>query len=228
MRLYVPALCLTVLVLIIANLRRANRAARLHLTTPTSPLPSHTENPKPPPPPPTPPTTVPSPYSASSAYSYSYAYSNTPPTASQPRRERPVLPPAPLLPTQEEEEEEEEGTDGDGVRAHYLYMPPASPVPGDLLARRQFSARGASPDRVGVATGPPPRAWSFTYAFTFRGRRRRVAVQAPVWWPRRGGVGGAAARRRRRREEVWSAVGRDFGRVIGPAIVVWVGLLWLY
>ena len=234
-----PALCLTVLVLIIAHMRRANHAARLRLTTPASPLPSHAD-PKLPAPP-----TVPSPYSASSAYSYSYAYSNTPPTGSQPRRDRdraqrPVLPAAPprasrpqlpplalspLRPTQEEDEQDE-----DGVRAHYLYMPPASPVLGDLLARRQYSVRGASPDRVGAetaATGPPPRAWSFSYVFTFRGRRRRVAVQAPAWWPRRDGAGGGGARRKRR-QEVWSAAGKDLGRVMGPAIVVWVVLLWLY
>ena len=230
-RLYIPALCLTVLVLLVAHMRRASRAARLRLTTPASPLPCHTDPKFPPPPAPA----APSPYSASSAYSYSYAYSNTPPTGSQPRRERERATPAPprtapspppplTLPPMQEEEEQED----DAVRAHYLYMPPASPVPGDLLARRQYSGRGASPDRVGAptaATGPPPRAWSFTYAFTFRGRRRRVAVHAPSWWPRRGGP---AARRRRRREEVWSAAGRDFGRVIGPAIVVWVVLLWLY
>lgn len=226
-RLYMPALCMTVLVLLVVHIRRASRAARLRLTTPASPLPSHTD-----PKSPTPAPAAPSPYSASSAYSYSYAYSNTPPTGSQPRRERERTAPAPpravppplTLPPMQEEEEQ----DDDAVRAHYLYMPPASPVPGDLLARRQYSARGSSPDRVGAptaATGPPPRAWSFTYAFTFRGRRRRVAVHAPSWWPRRGG---AAARRRRRREEIWSAAGRDFGRVIGPAIVVWVALLWLY
>lgn len=229
---YVPALCLTVLVLIVAHMRRANHAARLRLTTPASPLPSHAESKLP-----AAAAVVPSPYSASSAYSYSYAYSNTPPTGSQPRRDRdrpqrPALPAAPpraprtqppplslspLQPTQEEDEQ-----DDDGVRAHYLYIPPASPVPGDLLARRQYPVRGASPDRVGAATGPPARAWSFTYAFTFRGRRRRMAVQAPAWWPRRGGA------RRRKRQEVWSAVGRDFGRVMGPAIVVWVVLLWLY
>ncbi|KAI9453151.1 hypothetical protein BJY52DRAFT_861070 [Lactarius psammicola] len=244
-RLYLPALCLTVLVLIIAHMRRANHAARLRLTTPASPLPSHAD-PKPAVPP-----TDPSPYSASSAYSYSYAYSNTPSMGSQPRRERdraqrPALPAAPprasrppppppplalstLRPMQEEDEQDE-----DGVRAHYLYMPPASPVPGDLLARRQYSTRSASPDRSGTetaATGPSPRAWSFSYAFTFCGRRRRVAVHAPAWWPRRdggGGGGGGGGARRRRRREVWSAVGRDLGRVIGPAIVVWFVLLWLY
>ena len=48
---------------------------------------------------------------------------------------------------QEEEEQED-----DAVRAHYLYMPPASPVPGDLLARRQYSGRGAELDRVGALT----------------------------------------------------------------------------
>ncbi|KAH9062351.1 Metallo-dependent phosphatase [Lactarius vividus] len=215
--LYLPALCLTTLVLVITHMRRANHAARLRLTTPASPLPSHADPKQPPPPP-----AVPSPYSASSAYSYSYAYSNTPPTGSQPRRDRaPPPPPLPLPPTQEEDEQDE-----DAVRAHYLYMPPASPVPRDLLARRH----GTSPDRVGAptaATGPPLRAWSFAYAFTFRGRRRRLAVQAPAWWPRRSEAGRACARRRRRRE-VWSAGGRDMGRVLGPAVVVWFVLLWLY
>jgi hypothetical protein len=220
-------------------MRRANRTARLRLTTPASPLPSHAD----PKWPHTPTaaaaavTAAPSPYSASSAYSYSYAYSNTPPTkgSQQPRRDRErAVPPAPLVLAPIMQEVEEEQDDNDAVRAHYLYMPPASPVPGDLLARR--ATRGTSPDRGGAgglsaATGPLARAWSFSYAFTWRGHRRRVAVQAPKWWPRRGGgaaVGGAAGRRRRRREEVWSAAGRDFGRAIGPAMVVWVVLLWLY
>ncbi|KAI9442756.1 hypothetical protein H4582DRAFT_2073340 [Lactarius indigo] len=238
---YLPALCLTVLILIVTHMRRANHAARLRLTTPVSPLPSHAD-PKQLQPSPAPPA-APSPYSASSAYSYSYAYSNTPPTGgSQPRRDRappraprpPPPPPPPLAlslsPLGSTQEEDEQDEDGDGVRAHYLYMPPASPVPGDLLARRQYSAHSTSPDRAGAptaATGPPPRAWSFTYAFTFRGRRRRLAVQAPAWWPRRSEAGRCGARRRRRRE-VWSAVGRDVGRVMGPAIVAWVVLLWLY
>ncbi|KAH9170147.1 hypothetical protein EDB89DRAFT_1979890 [Lactarius sanguifluus] len=229
---YLPAFCLTILILIVTHMRRANRAARLRLTTPASPLPSHA-NPKQQLPTPPPPPAVPSPYSASSAYSYSYAYSNTPPTGSQPRRDRDRAPPraprpppppplalspSPLQPTPEEDEQDE-----DGVRAHYLYMP--------ALARRQYSAHGTSPDRVGgaptAATGPPPRAWSFAYAFTFRGRRRRLVVQAPAWWPRRSEAGRGGARRRRRRE-VWSAVGRDMGRVLGPAIVIWFVLLWLY
>jgi hypothetical protein len=214
-------------------MRRANRTARLRLTTPASPLPSHTD-PKWPHPPTAAAaavTAAPSPYSASSAYSYSYAYSNTPPTkgSQQPRRDRErAVPPAPLVLAPIMQEVEEEQDENDAVRAHYLYMPPASPVPGDLLARR--ATRGISPDRGGAggpsaATGPPARAWSFSYAFTWRGHRRRVTVQAPKWWPRRGG---AAGRRRRRREEVWSAAGRDFGRAIGPAVVVWVVLLWLY
>ncbi|KAH9037070.1 hypothetical protein EDB85DRAFT_1937809 [Lactarius pseudohatsudake] len=223
--LYLPALCLTILILIVTHMRRTNHAACLRLTTPASPLPSHADPKQPPP-------AVPSPYSASSAYSYSYAYSNTPPTVtgSQPRRDRdraprppPPPPPlalsqSPLQPTPEEDEQDE-----DGVRAHYLYMPP-------VLARRQYSAHGTSPDRTGAptaATGPPLRAWSFAYAFTFCGRRRRLAVQAPAWWPRRSEAGRGGARRRRRRE-VWSAVGRDMGRVFGPAIVIWFVLLWLY
>lgn len=200
--------------LLIAQTRRASRAARLHLTTPVSPLPSHADPPKSPLPAA---AVAPSPYSASSAYSYSYAYSNTPPRHAV----QPPPPPLVLPPTHEEDEDEED----DAVRAHYLYMSPTPPVPGDVLARR----RGGSPDRAGApmaATGPPPRAWSFAYTFTFRGRRRRLAVQAPTWWPRRGGAVGA--RRRRRRGELWSAVGRDLGRVMGPAMLVWVMLLWLY
>jgi hypothetical protein len=58
------------------------------------------------------------------------------------------------------QEVEAEQDDNDAVRAQYLYMPPASPVPGDHRA-----ARGTSPDRGGAggpsaATGPPARAWS--------------------------------------------------------------------
>lgn len=234
-RLYIPALVLTVLVLLITHMRRANRAARLRLTTPASPLPSHTDPKWPHPPTPVAADalpTAPSPYSASSAYSYSYAYSNTPPTKGSQQQPRRAGPPAPLVLAPIMQEVEEEQDDNDAVRAHYLYMPPASPVPGDLLARR--AARGSSPDRGAgaptAATGPSAREWLFSYSFTWRGRRRRVALQAPKWWPRRGGgtVGGAAGRRRRRREEVWSAAGRDFGRAIGPAILVWVVLLWLY
>lgn len=237
-RLYVPFLCLTALILLITHMRRASRAARLHLTTPASPLPSHTD-PKWPGPAATTATTAPSPYSASSAYSYSYAYSNTPPTKGsqqQPRRgERPA--PLVLAPIMQQEEEDEQD-------AHYslynMLPPPASPVPvpspADLLARRappilRGGGGGVSPDMDrGAATGPPARAWSFSYTFTFRGRRRRIAVQAPAWWPHRYGAsgGGAAGRRRRRRQEVWSAAGRDLGRALGPAIVVWVMLLWLY
>ena len=236
-RIYIPFLLLTALILLITHMRRASRAARLHLTTPASPLPSITD-PKWPGPAATA-GAAPSPYSASSAYSYSYAYSNTPPTKGgskqqqqqQARRPAPaplVLPP--IMQTQEEEDEQD---------AHYslynMLPPPASPVqvpgPADLLARRAPPARAVSPDMDrGAATGPPPRPWLFNYAFTFRGRRRRVAIQAPAWWPRRHGTsgGGAAGRRRRRREEVWSAAGRDLGRAIGPAIVVWVMLLWSY
>ncbi|KAI0245185.1 hypothetical protein BJV78DRAFT_606747 [Lactifluus subvellereus] len=229
-RLYIPAACLTILVLIFAHMRRARHAARLRLAT-ASPLPSHAEPTKPNP---RDTSSVPSPYSASSAYSYSYAYSNTPPSSQRgydrmhfhlPKRDsrlavgghgttaaKPTPPALPLSsPTLEEDE-------NDGVRAHYLYIPPASPLAGDLLARRH-SVRAASP--VEAATGPPARAWSFTYTFTLRGRRRRVAVHAPAWWPRRSGT-------RRKENEVWSAVGRDLGRVAAPALVTWVALVWWY
>jgi ethanolamine phosphate phosphodiesterase len=230
--LYIPAVCFTVIILIFAHVRRARHASRLRLAT-ASPLPSHAEPPKlsaretPP---------VPSPYSASSAYSYSYAYSNTPPHSQRghdhmhlhlPRRDSrlalgghrgtagPHVPPSPLLPPPSSVFEEDEH---DGVRAHYLYMPPASPLPGDLLARRH-SARVASP--VEAATGPPARAWSFTYTFTLRGRRRRIAVHAPAWWPRRSGT-------RRKENDVWNAVGRDLGKVAAPTLVTWVALMWWY
>ncbi|KAH9060363.1 hypothetical protein EDB83DRAFT_2520365 [Lactarius deliciosus] len=83
-----PRSCLTILILIVTHMRRANHAARLRLTTPASPLPSHADPKQQQPAP-----AVPSPYSASSAYSYSYAYSNTPPTGSQPRRDRDRAPP---------------------------------------------------------------------------------------------------------------------------------------
>ena len=225
--LYIPAACLTLIILIFVHMRRARHSARLRLAT-ASPLPSHAEPTKLNTP------SVPSPYSASSAYSYSYAYSNTPPNSQRgydrmhfqlPRRDsrvalgghgiaaaQPTPPTSPPPPPAVEEDEH------DGVRAHYLYIPPASPLPSDLLARRH-SARAASP--VDAATGSPARAWSFTYTFTLRGRRRRIAVHAPAWWPRR-------SVKRRKENEVWSAVGRDLGRVAGPALATWVALVWLY
>jgi ethanolamine phosphate phosphodiesterase len=234
-RLYIPAACLTIIILVFSHVRRARYASRLRLAT-SSPLPSHADPPKM-----SPRETqfVPSPYSASSAYSYSYAYSNTPPNSQRghdrmhiqlPRRDsrqlalgghrgstaspHTPLAPAPPLPPPAAVEEDEH----DGVRAHYLYIPPASPVPGDLLARRH-SGRGGSPAEV--ATGPPARAWSFTYTFTLRGRRRRVAIHAPAWWPRRSGT-------RRKDNAVWNAVARDLGRVAGPSLVTWVALVWWY
>jgi ethanolamine phosphate phosphodiesterase len=233
-RLYIPAAFFTIIILIFAHVRRAKNASRLRLTT-ASPLPSHAELTKLSP--------VPSPYSASSAYSYSYAYTNTPPHSQRgfgdrtrfqhpPRLESlhalhgtaaplsplstplPVSPPPPLPPLSSALEEEEH----DGVQAHYLYMPPASPFASDLLARRH-SARTGSP--VEAITGQPARAWSFTYTFTFRGRRRHIAIHAPAWWPRR-------SRRRRKENEVWNAVGKDLGRVAAPALVTWVALIWWY
>ncbi|KAH9997666.1 hypothetical protein BJV77DRAFT_1065269 [Russula vinacea] len=224
-RLYIPAAGITVVILLLAQMRRARRAARLRLAT-ASPLPSHIDLSQLTRPQPTP---LPSPYSASSSYSYSYAYSNTPPGSQQgrdrihfdiPRRDSKLLPfgkprPPPIRPPSPPAHEEDEN---DGVRAHYLYMPPASPIPGDLLSRRS-SARSSSP--VAVATSPSARAWSFTYTFTIRGRRRRIAMRAPAWWPQWAGA-------RRRGNGVWSAVGRDLGSVMGPALATWVFLVWWY
>ena len=224
-RLYIPAAGITVVILLLAQMRRARRAARLRLAT-ASPLPSHIDLSQLTRPQPTP---LPSPYSASSSYSYSYAYSNTPPGSQQgrdrihfdiPRRDSKLLPfgkprPPPIRPPSPPAHEEDEN---DGVRAHYLYMPPASPIPGDLLSRRS-SARSSSP--VAVATSPSARAWSFTYTFTIRGRRRRIAMRAPAWWPQWAGA-------RRRGNGVWSAVGRDLGSVMGPAFATWVFLVWWY
>lgn len=240
MGLYTPAAGLTFLILVFAQMRRARRAARLRLAT-ASPLPSHVDlsqlgSPKP--------TPLPSPYSASSAYSYSYAYSNTPPSSQQqgrgsdrshselPKRDSklstgglrpfgkprpPPLwppPPSPTLPSHEEDENDE----NDGVRAHYLYVPPGSPLPGDLLARRP-SAR-ASPT-IETMTSPSARAWSFTYTFTIRGRRRRIALHAPAWWPQWAGT-------HRKGSGFWSALGRDLGSVMAPALATWVILVWWY
>jgi hypothetical protein len=227
-RLYTPAMGLTVIIILIAHMQRVRCAARLRLAT-TSPLPSHVECTQLSPPllPP-----LPSPYSASSAYSYSYAYTNTPPNSQRGRdgthfelpkrnlrldlggyrtsgasRQPPQPPPASL--------DHDEG-EQDSVRAHYLYVPPASPLPGDLLARRH-SARASSP--VTAVTGSTRRAWSFTYTFMFRGRRRRIAVHAPAWW--RTGA-------RRKGDELWTAVGRDFVKVTAPALITWVALVWWY
>jgi ethanolamine phosphate phosphodiesterase len=228
-RLYAPAVGLTFIILMLAHMQRARHAARLRLAT-ASPLPSHVDcsQPSPPPLPP-----LPSPYSASSAYSYSYAYSNTPPSSQRgrdrlhighPKRDSRLalggrrtastthelpLPPPPL--------DHDEG-EQDDVRAHYVYVPPASPLPGDLLARRHL-ARASSP--VAAVTGTPGRPWSFMYTFTFRGRRRRIAVHAPAWWPRRTGT-------RRKGSRVWGAVGRDVVRVIAPALITWLAIVWWY
>lgn len=232
-RLYIPAAGLTVLILIIAHMKRARRAARLRLA-PASPLPCHVD---PSEPSPSPPTHLPSPYSASSAYSYSYAYSNMPPGSQQgrdrilfdlPRRDssklappgglrtfgKPRPPPLRPLPPPAHEEDE-----NDGVRAHYLCVPPASPVPGDLLPRRPL-ARTAS--AIAIVTSPSARAWSFTYTFTIRGRRRRIAVHAPAWWPQ--WAGGT----RRKGNGACSAVGRDLWSVMAPALATWVFLVWWY
>jgi ethanolamine phosphate phosphodiesterase len=230
-RLYIPAVGITVVILILAHMQNARRAARLRLAT-ASPLPSHFESSQLNSPQPTP---LPTPYSASSAYSYSYPYSNTPPSSQQGRdrirldlpgrdsklspggrrsfgTSRPPLLRPPPPPAHDEDEH-------DGVRADYLYVPPASPIPGDILARRH-SARASSTDDVAV-TSPSARAWSFTYTFTIRGRRRRIAAHAPAWWPQWAGT-------RRKGSGVWSAVGRDLGKVMAPALVIWVILVWWY
>jgi len=224
-RLYLPAVGLTVAILILVHMRGARHAARLRLAT-ASPLPCHVDVEQRSQSHPTP---VPSPYSASSAYSYTYPYSNTPPSSQGGRDRNHFEPPrrdskpaqngyrnfsalriAPLpIPLAQDEDE---------VRAHYLYVPPASPIPGDLLARRH-SARSSSP--VVAVTGPTARAWSFAYTFTIRGRRRRIAVKAPAWWPRRTGT-------RRKGSEVWRAVGKDLGRVTTPALIMWVTLVWWF
>jgi hypothetical protein len=229
-RLYIPAVGLTVIALVLAHMQRARHAARLRLAT-ASPLPSHVDCTQLGLPPLTP---LPSPYSASSAYSYSYAYTNTPPSSQRgrdrthfelPKRDSRLAvgghrtsgatrqPPLPLPPPLDHDEGEQ-----DGVRADYLYIPPASPLPGDLLARRH-SARASSP--VTTVTGPPGRAWSFTYTFMFRGRRRRIGVHAPAWWPRRTGT-------RRKGNQIWIAVGRDLVRVTAPALITWAVLVWWY
>lgn len=226
-RLYTPAMGLTILILVIAHMQRARRAARLRLAT-ASPLPSHVECTQlgPPPLPP-----LPSPYSASSAYSYSYAYTNTPPNFQRgrdrthfelPKRHLRLdlgghrTPGASHQPPQPASLDHDEGEgEQDSVRAHYVYVPPASPLPSDLLARRH-STRASSPTAV---TGPPRRAWSFTYTFMFRGRRRRIAVHVPVWW--RTGA-------RRKGHEIWTAVGRDLVNVTAPALMTWVTLVWWY
>ena len=231
--LYIPAAGLTIVILIFAQMRRARCAARLRLAT-ASPLPSHVDlsqlgSPKFAP--------LPSPYSASSAYSYSYAYSNTPPSSQQqgrgdhselPKRDSKVSSsgglrpfgkprPPPLRPPPPPSHEEDEN-ENDDVRAHYLYVPPASPLPGDILSRRTSSR--ASPV-IETLTSPTARAWSFTYSFSIRGRRRRIALHAPAWWPQWAGT-------RRKGSGLWSAVGRDFGSVMAPALGTWVFLLWWY
>ena len=230
-RMYIPAMGLTVIILIFSHMQGARHAARLRLAT-ASPLPSHFDPSQLTPPQTTP---LPSPYSASSAYSYSYAYSNTPPSSQQgrdrirfdlPRSDSKLPPggsrtfgtqrPPPLRQPHPPAHDEDEH---DGVRADYLYVPPASPIPGDLLARRP-SARASSVEDVSVIS-PSARAWSFTYTFTIRGRRRRFAVHAPVWWPQWAGM-------RRKGSGVWSAVGRDLGRVMAPALATWVILVWWY
>jgi len=114
----------------------------------------------------------------------------------------------------------DEGEQDGILRAHYVYVPPASPLalPGDLLALRH-SARASSP--VAAVTGIPGRAWFFTHTFTFRGLRGRVAMDAPgagpAWWPRRAGT-------RRKGIQVWGAVGRDLVRVSTPPLITWVAL----
>ncbi|KAH9963735.1 hypothetical protein BC827DRAFT_1266096 [Russula dissimulans] len=76
LRLYIPAIGLTVAILFFVHMRGARHAARLRLATAS--LPSHVDvkvrsafHP----------TLAPSPYSASSAYSYTYPYSNMPPSS---------------------------------------------------------------------------------------------------------------------------------------------------
>jgi hypothetical protein len=230
-RLYIPAAGITLIAIVIAHMKRTRRASRLCLA-PASPLPCHVD---PSLPSPSQPTHLPSPYSASSAYSYSYAYSNTPPGSQQgrdriqldlPRRDSKLAPgglrtfgksrPPQLRPLPPPAHDEDEN---DGVRAHYLYVPPASPVPGDLLARRP-SAR--APSAIATVTSPSARAWSFTYTFTIRGRRRRIAVHAPAWWPQ--WAGGT----RKKENGACSAIGRDLWSVMAPALATWVFLVWWY
>jgi hypothetical protein len=223
-RLYAPAVVLTTIILIFAHMQRARHASRLRLAT-ASPLPSHVDGSQPSPPPLPP---LPSPYSASSAYSYSYAYTNTPPSSQRdrppfgiPKRDsRLALGERRTAGTTRESPPPLDHDEGeqDGVRAHYVYVPPASPLPGDLLARR-LSARASTP--VAAVAGLPGRAWSFTHTFRFGDQRRHMAVRAPAWWPQRTGT-------RRKGSQVWGTVGTDLVRVMAPALITWVALAWLY
>jgi hypothetical protein len=223
-RLYAPAVGLTTIILIFAHMQRARHAARLRLAT-ASPLPSHVDcsQPSPPPLP-----SLPSPYSASSAYSYSYAFTNTPPSSQRdrphfgiPKRDSRFALGGRRTPGTTRESppplDHDEG-EQDGVRAHYVYVPPASPLPGDLLARRH-SARASS--SIANVTGIPGRAWSFARTLTFRGLRGRIAMHPPAWWPRQAGT-------RRKGSQVWGAVGRDLVRITTPPLITWVALAWLY
>ncbi len=76
-RLYIPAVGLTIVILIFSHMRSARRAARLRLDGISSSISLDLAA--------DPSSTRASPYSASSTYSYSYAYSNTPPGSQQGR-----------------------------------------------------------------------------------------------------------------------------------------------
>ncbi|KAI0293367.1 hypothetical protein B0F90DRAFT_1822136 [Multifurca ochricompacta] len=256
-RLYIPATFLTILILIIAHMQRGRRAARLRLTTVTSPLPSHTEftgqqqlgsrhQLQPPqlhPP-------VPSPYSASSAYSYSYAYTNTPPSSQQGRGRTRIE-----LPKRDSRHTLVSGipdhTAGGGSRPH---MPRSLSPPLALAAESSLPQTHDEDDHDGVrahylymprASSPLPgdliarrhsgRATSPVATATGPPARAWSYTYTFTFRGRRRRIAVHAPawwpRRtasRRKENRIGNAVARDLGRALTPALVTWVALTWWY
>ncbi|KAI0057996.1 hypothetical protein BV25DRAFT_1830545 [Artomyces pyxidatus] len=219
-RLYIPFACLTLMILLFAHMRRIRRLEYLRMSTasPTpTPLSSHTNLAH------LVSTDPPSPYSASSAYSYSYAYTNTPPASSG--RAYFDLPPsagAGGLRTPAHDEHDD-GDDND-IDGQYLYVPPAA---GTQLDRRHLARTALASPPLARGALDPDRRLSWVYTFSFRGRRRRLAVHAPRWvgrlWVR------AQMRSVRRGDpSMWQGVWGDMGRITGPTVLVWAALVWWF
>ncbi|KAI0047527.1 hypothetical protein FA95DRAFT_1559071 [Auriscalpium vulgare] len=128
--------------------------------------------------------------------------------------------------------DDEDGDDADHPGEQYLYVPRAGSPAQHMLDRRH-----APHLRSLSTTSPPPflpalnsaPTYEWSYAFTFRGRRRRFALRAPRWVAKRlRAVRESRQRRAFGGEGMWEGAGRDVGRVVGPAAVVWVGFAWWF
>ncbi|KAI0314114.1 hypothetical protein OF83DRAFT_1064363 [Amylostereum chailletii] len=227
-RLYIPFLCITIAVLFIAHLRRA----RVRVSF-ASPLPSHTQ------PSPIPPKLdPPSPYSASSTYSYSYPFPSSPGSRLAAIPESPRINgfdglQAPQTPWNSWSTTPSSPTDPlpSGIpRGRFLSptinMPPdddAAPlgVPNRTDATRRLP-RLRMPHSLSGTDATEGSKW--TWSFTFRGQRRRLALRLPssllrLCIPREGGT---------RKMKAWRTTARNLAQILWVPAGVWLAMMWWF